>query len=134
MKCKKYFRLKYLSIDHSIHTSFNCVIHNSNYIKIIFFSYIDIYSTFYTIDIDDSMQHYINNKMIKKKINNNKTLWNWTFPQYWKTKTRCIGKTTFLHSDQVPWNTNLTSIIDLDPSLTLTSDLDITAQEQSCIT
>lgn len=76
MKCKKYFRLKYLSIDHSIHTSFNCVIHtcNSNYIKIFFFSYIDIYSTFYTIDIDDSMQHYINNEMIKKKINNNKTL------------------------------------------------------------
>lgn len=64
---KKYFRLKYLSSDHSIHASFNCVIHNSYYIIIKNISYIDIYTTFFTIDINNSIKHYINNEMIKKK-------------------------------------------------------------------
>lgn len=71
------------------------------------------------------MQHYVNHK--EKKSTTTKPSEIGHFHKIGKTKTRFIGKTTFLHSDQVPWKTNLTSIIDLDPSLTLTSDLDITA-------
>lgn len=79
------------------------------------------------------MQNYINHEMIKKKKQQQNPLKSDIFTKT-KQKRDVLVQPYFSKVIKSQWNTNLTSISDLDPSLTLTSDLDITAKEQTCIT